>query len=57
MGNDQAPKGSSTSGKSAGKQQKPPAFAISQDPVVADHPEADPHKYEAYARRAAGVAR
>jgi hypothetical protein len=47
MGNDQSPKSSSRSGKSGGKQQKPPAFAISQEPVVADRPEADPHKYEA----------
>jgi hypothetical protein len=47
MGNDQPTKGPKRGGKSAGNEHKTRAFAVSQDPVVADRPEADPHKYEA----------
>ena len=50
MGNDQERTGSSRSGKRDGKPQKPPAFALSQDPIASERPEADPHKFEAGAK-------
>jgi hypothetical protein len=48
MGNEKETSGASRGGQRDQKlQKKPRAFELSQEPVVSERPEADPHKYEA----------